>query len=55
MAPVRTSFYIQIGSPSGKRQAKRGLGLEVVRKNLKKCNRSEDLAQDRLDGETKFM
>ena len=47
--PVRISFSMQVDGPSKKRGRPKRMGMEVVRIDMKKCNISKNLAQDRLE------
>ena len=44
---VKEKFFMQVDGPPRKRGRRKGTWMEVVRIDMKKCNLSEDLAEDR--------
>ena len=49
MVPLRKIFSIQVEGPLRRRVWPKRTWMEIVTIDLKKCNLSEDLAQDRLE------
>ena len=47
--PVRKSLAMKVDSPPRERDRPQRTWMAVVKLDLKKCNSSEDLAQDRLE------
>ena len=53
-APLRKGFSIEVDGPPRRRGRLKRTSMEVLRIDLRKCNLSEDLAQDRLEWRNKI-
>ena len=52
--PVKNSLAMQVDGPSRRRCRPKRMWMEVVKIDLKKCNLSEDLAQDKSQWKNKI-
>ena len=54
MAPLKNSLAMKVDGPPRGRSRSKGTWMEVVKIDMKKCNLSEDLAQDRSEWRNKI-